>query len=219
MEECLENNRPEDLAEYIGLTQRQSNLLIFSEQLMGVYHDVRLPYAHYGLAEFCLALPPEWRFQRRLEQMLIKKSFPDLAGIPIPEMGAPPYSSARRERWGRAKIRAWRLMQVGAELASRGKYSPTNPLQKERQSALLRQELKPWLHEQLDLLTQRGLLTPEAAIYFRRPFLRGRYDLPRFRLIALQQLSNLAEKVPALPLRGSNLQAWPSGLVSEEALV
>jgi asparagine synthetase B (glutamine-hydrolysing) len=200
MDECLENNSPVDLPEYVGLIQRQSSLLIFSEQLLGLYHDVRLPYAHYGLAEFCLSLSPGWRFQRKLEQLLIKKSFPDLAGVSIPEIAAPPYSSVRRERWGRAKMKVRRLMQVGAELGSRGKYSPTNPLQKERQSALLRQELKPWLHEQLDLLQQRGLLTPEASIYFKRPFLRGRYDLPRFRLVALQELSSLAEKVPALPI-------------------
>jgi asparagine synthetase B (glutamine-hydrolysing) len=197
MDECLEQNRPADLPEYVGLTQRQSGLLIFSEQLLGLYHDVRLPYAHYGLAEFCLSLPPEWRFQRKLEQLLIEKSFPDLAGVPVPEMGAPPYSSASRGLWGKTKIRAWRLMQIGAELASHGKYSPANPLQKERQSALLRQELKPWLHEHLDLLMERGLLRAGAAVYFKRPFLRGRYDLPRFRLVALQQLCDLAEKVPA----------------------
>jgi asparagine synthetase B (glutamine-hydrolysing) len=206
MDECLENNSPVDLPEYIGLTQRQSSLLIFSEQLLGLCHDVRLPYAHYGLAEFCLSLPPEWRFQRKLEQLLIEKSFPDLAGVSIPEMAAPPYSSVQRERWGRAKIKVRRLMQVGTELASHGKYSPANPLQKERQSALLRQDLKPWLHEQLELLTQRGLLTPDASIYFKRPFLRGRYDLPRFRLIALQQLCHLAENVPALSV--SRIAPW-----------
>jgi asparagine synthetase B (glutamine-hydrolysing) len=208
MDECLENNSPADLPEYIGLTQRQSSLLIFSEQLLGLYHDVRLPYAHYGLAEFCLALPPEWRFRRKFEQLLIKKSFPDLAAVPIPEIGAPPYSSPHRERWGRAKIKTWRWMQVGAELVSHGKHSPTNPLQKERQSALLRQELKPWLHEHLDLLTERGLLRVDAAIYFKRPFLRGRYDLPRFRLVALQQLCDLAEKVPAFPMAG--IAPWMS---------
>lgn len=193
MAECLEHNTPSDLAEYIGIMQRQSKLLIFTDRLVGRYHDVRLPYTHYGLAEFCLSLPPEWRYDRRFEQLLIKEAFPDLAGIEVPELGAPPYSSQLRQQYGQLKLRAWRLFQVGLEVASGGRCSPTNPLQKERQGALLREDLRGWLHEHLDLLVERGLLTPEASAYFKQSFLRGRYDLPRFRLIALEHLCCLTE--------------------------
>jgi asparagine synthetase B (glutamine-hydrolysing) len=196
MTECLAENSPSDLPEYIGITQRQSKLLIFTDRLVGCYHDVRLPYTHYGLAEFCLSLPPEWRYDRKFEQLLIKESFPELAKVMVPEIGTEPLPSKIRKGLGKARIKSWRLWQLAVELVSGGRYSTTNPLQKETHSVLFRQDLRTWLNEAIDILEEKEILTREASNYFRKYFFRGRYDLPRFRVVALEKLCHLVDRTP-----------------------
>jgi len=197
-EENMAANPPEGLAEYIGINQRGAKLLIFSDQLASLTQEVRLPFANYDVGDFFLNLSPPWRRERLFEQLMIHHGYPELSAEMVPELAAPPLSSKTALTLGRARIKVWRWHQLVWEIASGGHFSPTNPLQKERQGPLLATQLRPWLLDCLDSLVELGEITEAGRRYFALRHLGGRMEIVRFRLISLATLYEARERWPVV---------------------
>jgi asparagine synthase (glutamine-hydrolysing) len=201
MKDCTHSNLPSDYEEYYFIAERQPKLIIFINALCNTLEDVRMPFLDYELAEFLCSLPEKWRYERYIQKRLLIRDFPELARVPDSHVGAPLTASETQKRLYLLRRKSLRGYQWVVEAISGGLVSPVYPRWSERHTANLREELRGWFLSNLERLEARELFRPRSLGYYRHPFLCSRYDMVRFRLIALEQVLQWCQRWPRLESR------------------
>jgi len=166
--EEFRGSRVEEVSPLFAMLQRNRRLLVHYLTFARPYFEDRTPFCDDDLFDLCFALPARFRAHARLQQAVLERVSPSLAGVRWQRTNRPP----TRRRGPRRAWKVERTIRRALRALTRGRVCPVRPRQDTEYDLWFRRDLMDWAREiLLDRRTlERGIFDPA--------FVRSRVEPP-----------------------------------------
>lgn len=154
--------------EFIYLVERNPKFHIRLSYIYSQMMDSVLPYANYDMLVRMISLPKEYRYGKRIEQLILKTKFMDMEDISSSryskfEKKEKPLAEKLHYNLGFIRMRVINLLNCGMNVLSKGCIQIPNPYITENHLAVINRYFYEQKKEACRALHERGLLDAGVA--------------------------------------------------------